>query len=60
MKVGEFMNDYCGTENYVCPEILKNKKYSGEMADVWSLGVILYVMLHRELPFKIRNNNLSL
>ena len=44
-----------GTPYYVAPEVL-GKKYSKE-CDVWSLGVLLYMMVFAEPPFKGKNNH---
>ena len=49
-------NTFCGTTEYMAPEMLNQKKYGKEI-DVWSLGILLYEMLHGHSPFKPDKND---
>jgi len=42
---------FCGSSAYASPEILQGKPYCAKASDMWSLGVILYIMACGKMPF---------
>ena len=53
----EKKNEPYGTLTYVAPEVLKREPYSFEV-DLWSLGIITYLLLAGRLPFNNEDNNI--
>lgn len=55
----DMMRTICGTMSYIAPEILNRgiSEYNRQV-DVWSLGVILFYMLGKRLPFKSKDKNI--
>mmetsp|Transcript_5125 Transcript_5125/g.7819 ORF Transcript_5125/g.7819 Transcript_5125/m.7819 type:complete len:123 (+) Transcript_5125:4089-4457(+) len=41
----------CGTPIYMSPELAQKKEHIGGPADIWSLGVILFILLTGKVPF---------
>mmetsp|Transcript_78518 Transcript_78518/g.154134 ORF Transcript_78518/g.154134 Transcript_78518/m.154134 type:complete len:371 (-) Transcript_78518:134-1246(-) len=54
VKAPNSLTTQCGTPGYVAPEILEGKPYDTQ-ADMWSLGVIVYILLGGYPPFIEQN-----
>ena len=57
-KKGQLLKTGCGSPCYIPPEMIKEEKYNAEKSDIWSTGIILYLMLCGHLPFYEEDNQL--
>ena len=45
------LSTFCGSLYFAAPELLNAKAYTGPEVDVWSFGVVLYVLVCGKVPF---------
>jgi len=53
----ELLHSSCGSPIYAAPEMIKGIEYRGLNTDIWSSGIILYLMLCKSFPFNDKNNS---
>jgi len=52
IEEGKLRSTFCGTPAFASPEIILGIKYTGPQVDVWSTGVVLYLMVTGKYPFE--------
>ena len=57
VKKGQLLTDSCGTPAFIAPEILKDHPYDPYLTDIWSSGVVLYIIVSGFFPFRGTNEN---
>lgn len=61
LKCKEYLSKtYCGSRAYVSPEILLGLPYDAKKADVWAIGVILYIFVTGVVSSELEKQNVNL
>ena len=55
-KNNQLLKTACGSPCYASPEMIQEQSYNGALSDIWSSGIILYLMLCGNLPFYHEQN----
>nr|KAJ3418719.1 Serine/threonine-protein kinase par-1 [Polyrhizophydium stewartii] len=45
------LRERCGSEEYAAPELVQSLPYDGRKVDVWAMGIVLFSMLFKSMPF---------
>jgi len=56
IKPGSLFSTWCGSPVYTPPEVVLRKQYNGISMDIWSLGVVLYVLVTGGMPWRLESN----